>query len=222
MAVLNESEMAGRGPLERLTQELSLVEPVEKLFQHRLFTFLILPGPSQSYASPVTGTWRGVILYAVLTGAGVLLLLAAVGRFLVVDDPLEPADAIVVLAARESRARGAAALYQSGLAPRVVLARVSTRHDAQARVLRAAGVPATAIAQLGRVTENTRDEPPYHTRRVALIWRNTARGRMPALVHATPYERFQPYLWWTSTTHLRYGLHELGGIVQVLLLALRG
>jgi len=190
----------------------------------------------------VTRTWRSAILYAVLTGAGALFLLAAVGRFLVVDDPLEPADAIVVLAARESRARGAAALYQRGLAPRVVLARVSSRHDAQARVLRTAGVPATAIAQLGRVTENTRDElqaefeyaqaqgfrriilvtSPYHTRRVALIWRNTARGRMPALVHATPYERFQPYLWWTSTTHLRYGLHELGGIVQVLLLALRG
>ena len=201
-----------------------------------------MPCFSAGYASPVTRTWRRAILYAVLTGTGVVFLLAAVGRFLVVDDPLEPADAIVVLAARESRARGAAALYQRGLAPRVVLARVSSRHDAQARVLRTAGVPATAIAQLGRVTENTRDElqaefeyaqaqgfrriilvtSPYHTRRVALIWRNTARGRMPALVHATPYERFQPYLWWTSTTHLRYGLHELGGIVQVLLLALRG
>ncbi len=82
----------------------------------------------------MTRTWRSAILYAVLTGTGVVFLLAAVGRFLVVDDPLEPADAIVVLAARESRARGAAALYQRGLAPRVVLARVSSRHDAQARV----------------------------------------------------------------------------------------
>jgi uncharacterized SAM-binding protein YcdF (DUF218 family) len=190
----------------------------------------------------VTRTWRRAILYAVLTGAGVLLLLAGLGRLLVVDDSLEPADAIVVLAARESRARGAAALYQRGLAPRIVLARVPSRRDTQARVLRAAGVPATAIAQLGRVTENTRDElqaefdyaqaqgfrrvilvtSPYHTRRVALIWQQTARGRMAASVHATPYERFEPYLWWTSTTHLRYGLHELGGIVQVLLLALRG
>jgi len=190
----------------------------------------------------MTRTWPKAILYAILTGAGVLLLLGALGRFLVVDDPLEPADAIVVLAARESRAREGAALYQRGLAPRIVLARGRGRHDAQVRVLIKAGVPTSAIVQLPRVTMNTRDElqadfeyaqaqgfsrmmlvtSSYHTRRVTMIWRQISRGRMPATVHATPYERFDPNLWWASPTKLRSGLHELGGIAQVLLRALRG
>jgi uncharacterized SAM-binding protein YcdF (DUF218 family) len=108
----------------------------------------------------MTRTWPKAILYAILTGAGVLLLLGALGRFLVVDDPLEPADTIVVLAARESRAREAAALYQRGLAPRILLARCRGRHDAQVRVLIKAGVPATAIVQLPRATGNTLEELP--------------------------------------------------------------
>jgi hypothetical protein len=41
-------------------------------------------------------------------------------------------------------------------------------------------------------------------------------------VHATPYERFDPNLWWASPTKPRSGLHELGGIAQVMLMALRG
>jgi uncharacterized SAM-binding protein YcdF (DUF218 family) len=177
-------------------------------------------------------------LYLVALGAGLVLLLAATGRFLVVDERLEPADAIVVLAAREARAREAAVLYHRGLAPRIVLARPHSRQDGQARALRAAGVPATAIASLTAPTANTRDElqadfeyaqaqgfrrvilvtSPYHTRRVSLVWRQISRGRVPAAVHATP-ERFDPNYWWASMTQLRFGLHELGGIAQALLIA---
>ena len=168
---------------------------------------------------------------------GLVLLLAVVGNFLVLDEPLEPADAIVVLAAREARAREAAALYHRGLAPRIVLARVRGRQDAQARALLGAGVPASAIGSLAPLTVNTRDElqadfdyaqahgfrrvilvtSPYHTRRVSLVWRQISRGRVPAAVHATP-ERFEPNYWWASLTQLRLGLHELGGIAQVLLI----
>lgn len=185
---------------------------------------------------------RKALVWALGTGTGLLLLLAAVGHFLVVDDPLEPADAIVVLAVREPRAREAAALYHRGLAPRVVLAYDRQRHDAQARALFTAAVPATAIVRHTRPVGNTREElqaafeyareqgfrrvilvtSAYHTRRVALIWRQVARGQMPAVVHATPYERFEPYFWWASKTQLRLGLHELGGIAQVLLVTARG
>jgi uncharacterized SAM-binding protein YcdF (DUF218 family) len=178
------------------------------------------------------------VLSLILAGIGLLLLLAAVGNFLVVDDPVEPADAIVVLAARESRAREAAALYHRGLAPTILLAQARGRRDEQARVLLTGGVPETAIARLTRLTGNTRDEleadfeyaqaqgfrrlilvtSPYHTRRVSLTWQRVARGRLPASVHATPYEHFEPNFWWTSNTQLRSGLHEVGGIAHVLLI----
>jgi uncharacterized SAM-binding protein YcdF (DUF218 family) len=189
----------------------------------------------------VTREWPKAFLYPIAAGVGLLLLLAALGHFLVVDDPLAPADAIVALAASEARAREAAALYHRGLAPRIVLARSRWPQDPEARVLLGAGVPATAIVRLPRLTGNTSDElqadfeyaqaqgfrrvilvtSPYHTRRVGLLWRQIARGRMPASVRATPYERFDPMLWWASSAQLRSGLHELGGIAHVLLMAPR-
>lgn len=181
--------------------------------------------------------WIRCILCVVALGIGVPLLLSAAGHFLVVEDPLEPADAIVSLATSVPRAREAAALYHRGLAPRIVLARAPGPKDVELRVLLAADVPATAIERLPRPTGNTIDElragfefaqahgfrrvilvtSPYHTRRVSLIWGKTAGGRLPASVRATPFEGFDPLFWWASRRQLGLGLHELGGIAQLLL-----
>lgn len=69
----------------------------------------------------------GLIVLLALIGLGVLAhrpLLRAAAQVLVVDDPLEPADAIVVVAGgTPSREAAAAALFRDGRAPRVLVSR---------------------------------------------------------------------------------------------------
>ncbi len=119
----------------------------------------------------------GVLAALVLLGAAAVLaygpLLRLVGRALVVEDPLERADAIVVVAGgTPSREAAAAALFREGWAPRVLLSNQFTpervrelialgirRADLQGEArlaLEKYGVPAGAIVVLGepvRITE---------------------------------------------------------------------
>ena len=112
---------------------------------------------------------------------GCLLLLASlaafcvwhVGRWLVVQDPLEKAQAIVVLSGRMPvRALGAADLYRGGWAPQVwltksaepgrTLAELNISYEGEEfynmRVLVHQGVPADAIHVLANPIVNTADE----------------------------------------------------------------
>ena len=62
--------------------------------------------------------WIGAFLALVLLALAAAVL--GVGRWLIVEDPLEKANAIVVLSGRmPMRAREAAALYREGWAPQV-------------------------------------------------------------------------------------------------------
>jgi uncharacterized SAM-binding protein YcdF (DUF218 family) len=103
----------------------------------------------------------------------VVLLLDGVGRWLVVVDPLEPADAIFVLGgATPARELEAAALYHRGLAPRVVLSLVGDSpgeryrrsaglppyQERRAQVLEHARVPAASVIRLAPVVDSTREE----------------------------------------------------------------
>jgi uncharacterized SAM-binding protein YcdF (DUF218 family) len=117
---------------------------------------------------------RKVVLGCLL----LLALLAAVcasqvGRWLVVEDPLQKAQAIVVLSGRmPMRALGAADLYRGGWAPEVWLtksaepSRTLARLDIpfageefyNAQVLVHQGVPAVAIHTLANPIVNTADE----------------------------------------------------------------
>lgn len=71
--------------------------------------------------------WIGLIALLALAGLAVIAhrpLLRAAGQALVVDDPPEQADAIVVVAGRTpSREETAAALFRDGRAPRVLVSR---------------------------------------------------------------------------------------------------
>jgi uncharacterized SAM-binding protein YcdF (DUF218 family) len=109
----------------------------------------------------------GVLVCSLLT-----LGMFGLGRYLVVADRLEPSDAIFALAGvGPGRLVEAAALYQRGLAPRVVvslppdtirLARELAGEPApQERAVRAlvhAGVPHQAVRRLDRVVVNTDEE----------------------------------------------------------------
>lgn len=108
---------------------------------------------------------------AALLGAVVFLL--CLGRWLVAEDPLEKAQAIVVLSGRMPlRAMEAAKLYAAGYAPRVWLTRPAEPGAAleaigipyvgedvyNSRVLIHEGVPADAIRVLQPSILNTADE----------------------------------------------------------------
>jgi uncharacterized SAM-binding protein YcdF (DUF218 family) len=117
----------------------------------------------------------GVILAATIAGLAVfaLIIFLGIGRWLVVEDPLEKAQAIVVLSgSMPMRAQEAARLYNAGLAPQVWLTRsvepaasLQEMHIAyigedffNARVLMHEGVPSNAILVLEPAVNNTADE----------------------------------------------------------------
>jgi uncharacterized SAM-binding protein YcdF (DUF218 family) len=116
---------------------------------------------------------RIVLGLAGVSVLGAVVFLLCVGRWLVVEDPLEKAQAIVVLSGRMPlRAIEAAKLYREGYAPKVWLTR-STEPGAtleamgisytgeevyNVRVLMQEGVPADAIRVLQPAIINTADE----------------------------------------------------------------
>jgi uncharacterized SAM-binding protein YcdF (DUF218 family) len=115
------------------------------------------------------------ILAALAVGLVVFasIIFLGVGRWLVVEDPLDKAQAIVVLSGRiPMRAQEAARLYNAGYAPQVWLTRANEpaaslqeMHIAyigedffNSRVLMHEGVPSNAIRVLEPRIDNTADE----------------------------------------------------------------
>jgi len=106
-----------------------------------------------------------------------------------------------------------------------------------ARVLEHAGVPASGIVRLTREIDNTRQElkvdfdyarahgfrnvilvtSPVHTRRVRVIWDACCQASVPAAVHPTSFDSFDPRRWWSSTHNVERTLHELAGIAHFLI-----
>ena len=117
----------------------------------------------------------GTILICVLAYFGGYLALDAVGSYLIVEAPLKPALAIVVLSGARSpyRALEGARLYHSGWAPKVVLTQprntgfddfeslgihVVSVQELNHEVLVRGKVPEDAIMMIGRKVENTLTE----------------------------------------------------------------
>lgn len=130
-----------------------------------------------SSSQPQNRTRRAALLVLlslviVLIAFGAVLFLG-VGRWLVVEDPLDKAQAIVVLSGRmPMRAKEAARLYNAAYAPQIWLTRniepaasLQEMHIAflgedfyNSRVLMHEGVPSNAIQVLEPATDNTADE----------------------------------------------------------------
>jgi uncharacterized SAM-binding protein YcdF (DUF218 family) len=121
---------------------------------------------------------RRALVLGALLGAGTVLLwwgASGVGQWLMVEDPLEPATAVVVLSGRVPfRAMEAASIYWQGLAPEVWLTKEVVRPEEQAlgrlgvavvreeaynrEVLERLGVKPEAIRVLAVGVWNTVDE----------------------------------------------------------------
>lgn len=158
------------------------------------------PGPSRRRRA-ITA-W--LLLAAICVGAGIAAF-RGVGRWLVVEDPLGPADVIVVLSGRmPERAMGAAELYRRGFAPEVWLThprgvreemdRLGIEYTDEdtysAAVLEKLGVPANAIRVLPHSIRNTEDE----VKLVAAELRNGHKDRA-IIVTSPPHTRRVRALW---------------------------
>jgi uncharacterized SAM-binding protein YcdF (DUF218 family) len=161
---------------------------------------------------------RLLLLVAALAGAtfGLMAGLPALGRWLVVADPLVPSDVIVVVAgAPPAREVEAAALYQRRLAPLVVLSRARERNTVARQLARlphgqavaseilvTLGVPERAILRLDREVENSVEELAH----VAEVSR--ARGfRRIILVSSPPHTRRLRTIWNTLPTEVAVLIH---------------
>ena len=115
----------------------------------------------------------GLIVMAILIYLVSPTVLTAVGGQLIYADPLERADAIVVLAPFLDRLMEGADLYRQGLAPLVILTRgtrdageqelidrqiIDSSEERKRRALIALGVPADAIVILDPLVDSTSDE----------------------------------------------------------------
>lgn len=175
-----------------------------------------------------------------LLGALALLLavthalwLPAVGRFLVVSEPLAPADAILPLGgAGRTRTEGAARLYAQGLATWFVVTDMplnmpGIRESYAGLMQREAvwnGVPAERIVTAPGLHRTTYSEAqalrqlmaergwrtliivtdPYHTRRARLSFRDAFRGfDLTVTAYALEGSEWEPDHWWQDTDSLR-------------------
>lgn len=171
-----------------------------------------------------TAVLIAVALLAVLSVVVYRPVLNAMGRFLIVSDPLGPADVIVVLSGsrRGERVRQAAELYHRGLAPLVLLSGGEETEgisipELQRRQALAQGIPASALlfekasTSTGEQSRNLRQilerrdvrravivTSSFHTRRTRLLFRKAFAGS-PVEVRVYPVQQdyFNPEEWWT-------------------------
>lgn len=151
-------------------------------------------------------------------------LLTAAGRFLIVADPLDRADVIVVLAGGrgDERVGQAAALYKQDLAPLLLLSGGEqlmgiSVPDLLRRQALAHGVPASALLyepsststaeqarflrpllESRRVRRAILVTSSYHTRRTRLLFRRAFAGSSVEIrVYPVQQDWFRPDQWWT-------------------------
>jgi uncharacterized SAM-binding protein YcdF (DUF218 family) len=198
----------------------------------------------------MTGAQRGGIFFRLLS----LIFLAALlfmiylvrhpllrmaGGWWVVADPLQHADALIVLGDDNfsgDRAARAAELFQAGWAPQVVASgRMLRPYSGVAeliqRDLEGRGVPAAAIVPFAHHAENTLGEAQalrdlvaqqhwhrilvvtsnYHTRRARYIFRKSFPSDVEVQVESARDSGYDPDSWWESRSGLKLFFTESVG-----------
>ena len=168
-------------------------------------------------------------------------LLRTFGELWVVDEALQPADAIVLLSGdnyHADRAARAAALYHDRWAPRIIASggyvRPYASHvDLARRDLAERAVPAEGVVPYFNLAGNTREEAyavrqllrerkwtrvivvtsNYHTRRARYIWTRAADPATQVRFVAAPDAEFDPRTWWQSRHSVKLLAIELIGFV---------
>jgi len=166
-------------------------------------------------------------------------LLRLAGIWWVVSEPLDHADAIVVLGDDNfsgGRAERAAELFKAGWAPQVVASGRMLRPyagvaDLIARDLEGRGVPAASVILFSHHADSTLTEAQalrdlavqrhwhsllvvtsnYHTRRARYIFRNVFPSDVAVLVEPARDSDYDPDTWWESRTGLKLFFTESAG-----------
>ena len=167
-------------------------------------------------------------------------LLRAAGEYLVVEDPLRPADAIIVFGDDNylgDRAARAAELYREGWAPRVVASGRQLRPYAGVseliqQDLVGHGVPAAAVVRFPHTAASTREEAEalrrlvaergwrrilvvtssHHTRRARYICRRVFPPEVEVRLAAAGDSEYDPNHWWESRQGMKLFLIETVGM----------
>ncbi len=190
-----------------------------------------------------------LVLFLVLALlAGIYLfrrpILRGMGEFWVVEDPLQPADAILLLGDDNyfaERAARAAELYRAGWAPRIVASGRWLRPyfaiaDLMERDLVERGIPAAAIVRHPNRAANTLEEAHSlrelvrtqrwrrllvvtsnsHTRRARYIFRNVFGTEAEVRVVAAPDSTYDPRVWWHTRAGVKTFFYETVGMLVAL------
>lgn len=190
------------------------------------------PGSGCSYLAL---TLVGVVVIPML----LYLILAAVGAFLIVADPLDRVDAVVVLSGGEGeRLALALEMHQSGFAPNLVI--TDTDRAANARLRSEAiegGFPRSSVYITDLPVESTYDEAlavrdlaliegwdalmivtdPYHSFRTRTIFRRELLSNgINVLVRPIEGHWFQAPTWFFRTEGWRVVLLEFAKLINYL------
>ncbi|MCB0245906.1 MAG: YdcF family protein [Anaerolineae bacterium] len=168
-----------------------------------------------------------------VVAAGRALWLPWLGGFLIVADPLQPADAVVVLGGGErDRVEEGARIFNAGLAPSLVVTDSpvdlpgirSDYADLMAQEARWQGVPATQIVRTPGLVTTTAEEAeavrtlaedrgwrslivvtdPFHTRRARMNFRRALRNSAVAvIIRPVQGSWYTASSWWRSADGLR-------------------
>jgi len=166
-------------------------------------------------------------------------LLRLAGGWWVVSDPLQHADAMIILGDDNfsgDRAARAAELYQAGWAPQVVASGRMLRPYAGVagliqRDLESRGVPAAAIITFDQHAENTRSEAEalrdlvaqrhwhrilvvtsnYHTRRARYVFGKIFPSDVSVLIESARDSDFDPDRWWETRSGVKVFFNESVG-----------
>ncbi|MDO8546202.1 MAG: YdcF family protein [Nitrospirales bacterium] len=181
--------------------------------------------------------WLWVAVILLVAAAAAVFSLDAVGRALIVEDPLHPAGAILVLGGetREGdRVAHAVQLYKQGLAPLLVVSGTPMgfrTHEAEVMQRHAEflGVPAERILAVKHNAESTREEAGivvpvlrgrglkevilvtsnYHTARAKRIFTKAAGLSGPTFLASPVHEdNFESEGWWMKRRHAKTFVYE--------------
>jgi uncharacterized SAM-binding protein YcdF (DUF218 family) len=168
-------------------------------------------------------------------------LMRYAAQFWVLDEPVAPSDAVIVLGDDDyaaDRAFHAAELYRQGVAPIVVasgrmLRRDVSIADVMQHDLDSFGVPSAAVVKLAHRAQNTREEAVevaqlikargwkrvvvvtsnYHARRARFIFEKTLPPAVALRVSAARDSEFDPSHWWETRQGQKLFFSELLGYV---------
>ena len=201
------------------------------------------PGRENEQQGGIIGSLITLVFLVVLASVIYLArhpILRFVGESWVIEDPLDRADAILVLSDDNffaDRSTRAAEVYRQGLAPIVVASGRRLRpyagvselmeHDLVER-----GVPKDKIIKVAHNAQNTRDEAQelarvaverkwrkvivvtsnYHTRRARYIFQRIFPARVSVRVTGARDGSFDPERWWEKRVSVKQFARELAGM----------